>query len=491
MHRFIALICCLMAFPSGALAAPVVVWLDARVPDEVSTKKAERLLDATARHLAHSDIAFPLDPFDGDDAAAYERVSEQLLEARTRWNEYEVELGIAANLASAVRQIEVIRDERDLRMIVDAHLVIGAAMAMAMTPEEFRSGSRAEPYRTTLGGVPLSRGWVQASALDPERVVVRADLVDGSRFEQYESFLATYGQLPEGSIDLSAAPSGAEVFVDGAPVPAGTAEIFARAGSHYVHFLRDGDCLGRSRVEVAPQKVAMLPAVVAPDALGEARQALLSGSTAFPDAVASALTPLAKEGPLYVATVEDGKVVLEPWAGGIAPSKAPAVTAVAVGEFGAAMVHTSLFEGSGGAIEDVPAASGSLGFEVGIYNLAIVAGSDVAITPGRVILYGNSDMTANEATGVLPMPYGGLGAYVLRPSGRNATLLLAGTYGWQGPAHWGLGGRLALGIPTGEVSWFRLSVAGTSAPRSQWDEALDAQIALQSLHVRIGLGAGL
>ena len=88
-------------------------------------------------------------------------------------------------------------------------------------------------------------------------------------------------------------------------------------------------------------------------------------------------------------------------------------------------------------------------------------------------------------------PYGGIGGYILRPNDRKATLLVAGTYGYQGPAHWGLGGRIAVGIPSGEVSWFRITVAGTTAAASRWDEALGTQIPLQSLHVRLGLGAGL
>ncbi|TNE90767.1 MAG: hypothetical protein EP330_07510 [Deltaproteobacteria bacterium] len=489
MHRLLPLIAVLLG--SVAQAAPTVVWLEPEVPDETARKKVERLLELEATHISHPELAFPPAPLTDEDAADYERLADLMLEARTRWNEYEVEYGLAEDLSGALRQIDVLRDGKDLRAVVDANLVIGAAMAMATTPEELRGAARAEPYRVTLSGVPMSRGWVQASALDPDREVVRADLVDGSRYPQYTEFASSYGQLPEGSIDLTAAPRGTVVMVDGEPVEPGTAEVFAPAGMHYVHLDMDGKVIGRMTVDVAPQKVAALPLAVSLPDLGQARSALLEGSTEFPKAVSEALEGLATDRTLYVAAVDDGKVSLEPWTGNAAKAKRRPVTVVAAGELGAGVVMSTIFEGSDGEKETVLAGNGSLGFEVGIYNFAILFGSDVAITPGRVILYGNSDMTANEATSVLPMPYGGFGAYVMRPRGRNATLLLAGTYGWQGPAHWGLGGRVALGIPTGETSWVRLSLGGTHAGKSAWDEALGQTIPLQSLYFRIGIGARL
>ncbi|MCO4747501.1 MAG: hypothetical protein KC912_22055 [Proteobacteria bacterium] len=488
MYRLLPL--AVLSFATPAFAAPTVVWLEQEVPEESFTRKAEKLLEVSASHVAHPELAFLPAPLDAEDDEGYERINDLMLETRTRWNEYEVEYGFAEDLAGAIRRVDVVRDAKDLRTLVDASLLMGAAIEMAMTPEEFRGASRAEAFRVVLSGVGMNRGFVQASALDYEREVARADLADGSRFGDYQDFADVYDQLPEGSIDLTTAPKGATVILDGEPVEAGANEVFARAGMHYVHFDLDGEVLGRMAVDVQPQKVAALPLAVPLVDLGQARNSLVNGDTSdFPTSVSTALQALQGEDDLYIAVVSGNGVELMPWADAKNASKRP-VTVLAVAELGGTAVFSELFAGGSGR-EMVPGASGSLGFEIGIYNLAILLGSDVAVTPGRVVLYGNSDMTANQSTSALPMPYGGLGAYILRPRGRNATLMLGGTYGYQGPSHWGFGARLGLGIATGETSWFRMTAGGTTAPSSVWDDALGRKIPLQTAYFRIGFATRL
>ena len=113
----------------------------------------------------------------------------------------------------------------------------------------------------------------------------------------------------------------------------------------------------------------------------------------------------------------------------------------------------------------------------------------MAITFGNTIIYGNRDETDNVTTSVLPQGWGGVGAYILRPNEAHTTLLLAGTYGWYGPAHAALGGRLILGVPIDDRgTWFRVSLGGAHAGKSLWDTG-STKTPMTVLFLRLGFAA--
>ncbi len=214
-----------------------------------------------------------------------------------------------------------------------------------------------------------------------------------------------------------------------------------------------------------------------PSVVARAGARLAGGSVeGFPEAIDASLRDIDAhtDGEMYVGVVQNGRVHLEVWGREIEAERRPLVTVLATGEVGGGVVVSSLFDGSGGSVVTAPGAIGGLGLEIGISNAALIGGFDLAFTPGETITHGDAEETANVVTSVLPQPWGGVGLYLLRPVETQATLLLAGTLGWNGPAHTAVGGRVTLGIPIDDVgTWFRLTVGGSSAARSNWDRGSD------------------
>lgn len=482
---------CLTLLPATALAAPVVVWLEPEVPEERSVRRVEAILEVAATHLAHPSLAHPPQPSSEADDASYGALRTAAIEARARWNEFDVEYDIATDMKAALDAIDVVRDRRDLEDVVDARLLQGAAVARAFSEEEFRAGERAEPFRSTVPGAKVNRPWMLALALDPDRVFAKADLGDGSTFREFEALRDRLSSLPEGYLDLSGLPRDVTVVIDGQPVEEGLGEVPLRPGRHYVHVLQGGVVSGRQQVDVEAGLTTDVPLLVDLPELSQASAKVEAGSTAdLPEDVRRALDAVAAHhgDEVYVGAVEGGKVYVEAWGGDVEPPKLRVVTVLGTGEIGGGVVVSPLFDGSDGETVTGPGAIGSLGLEIGIYNAAIAGGLDLAFTPGHTVTHGNADETDNVTTSVLPQPWVGVGAYVLRPSEMRTTLLVLGTMSWLLPAHRGLGGRITLGIPIDEAgTWFRLTVGGSTAGKARWAGFEDVPMHVGFL--RFGFGA--
>ncbi len=236
--------------------------------------------------------------------------------------------------------------------------------------------------------------------------------------------------------------------------------------------------------------MAPLPGLVSLDELELSRDRVLEETTSgLPDSVRDAIDILraVHGGAVFVAAVQDGAVVVLPFSGRGLVQQQP-VTFVGFGEFGAGAMITPLFDGVEGA---TPAFSmnGGIGGELGIYNFAIAFGFDAAVTPGHTVTYGHEGRNENLALSVFPQPWGGLGAYLLRPLGRGASLLVLAQGGWNGPAHVGVGGRLVLGLPIDRSeNWLRFALVGSTFPNALWDEG-GTTTPLHVVSLRMGLGS--
>jgi len=491
MHRaLIALLAvCLYAVP--AIAAPVVVWLEPDLPEEKYLRRAENAVGGEAIHLSHVDLAFPPQPFTDADKDRLEALRTEVIQATATWDKFDVELGIATSMEAVLSKVDVVRDRRDLDDVVDALLVQGAAVSRAFPPTEFQEGDAAEPFRATVPGARVNRPWLMAMALDPERAFTRADLVDGGPWPDFKALREQLEGLPPGYLEVSTVPRGATVVVDGRVIDRTARETALRPGTHFLHVIRNDVISGRQRLEIEAGLSASVPMLVDVAMVGAANTALVSGSTeGFPDAVRASLEAIGKyhTGQLYVAALDGGRLVIEPYSGERIRKKKRVVTVLGTGEIGGGVVVSPLFDGSGGDTVSAPAAHGGLGLEIGIFNGVILGGFDLAFTPGNTVTHGNRDETDNVSTSVLPQAWGGLGVYVLRPSEVRTTLLIAGTYGWDGPAHMALGGRLTLGVPIDEGgTWFRLTVGGNSAGKSMWDTG-NEKTPMHTLFFRLGFG---
>lgn len=470
-----------------------VVWLQEQVPDEKALKKAENLSGA-AVHRTHVDLAFPPQPATPDDAARIEALREAIASGKSRWDEFDVELTIARELEAALVPVDLIRDLRDLQDVVDARLFQGAAVQKAFSPEDFATNDDAQPFRKEMPGFTGNRPWLTALGLDPDRAFTRADVADGSAFPDLQALEPAFRELPSARVEVDDMPSGASLFIDGRERDLSQDIIEVRPGAHYMHVLRNGVVSGRQVLDLAPGEELEMPLIVDATELEQARNQVLQGlTTGFPEDVKDSIEDLGdhNEGPIFVAAQDEkGRVTILPYARGAQLFKQKPVTFVLAGEIGGGAIVSGLFNETDGTNVTAPAMMGHLGFELGIYNFALIGGMDLGITPANTLTYGKQDGSGDVTTSIMPRPWGGAGIYVLRPSGTTPTMLIAGTYGANLPAHLAFGGRMAFGIPIDQNgTWFRIAIGGDASPRSYWEEYSD--VAMYSMYLRFGLAARL
>jgi hypothetical protein len=394
-----------------------------------------------------------------------------------------------------VGNITVIRDARDLNEMVDALLVQGAAAHIAFEPDEFATGERAAPFRTTDGaevGQVVNLAWMRAMALAPERQFVRSDVADGAAFPELRKATESIGQLQAGELTFKELGEGTEIVIDGVPL-SGAKQTQLRPGIHWVHVLRNDVLSGRSKIEIKPGSSTVLPVLVDfEEATAARKQVLLESVDGFPDDVNESLKTLAAfhKGRVFVAARDGNKVIVLPLASGAELLSERVVTVVSAAEIGFGLVISPLFDQANGNNLTAPGASGNLSMELGVYNFAVVGGLDLAFTPPFTITHANRDNSGNVPLATFAYPWGGLGGYPLRPTGQTPSLLILATYGWEHPAHLAYGGRVSLGIPLQgeEGRWLRFTVGGASSPKPM--KKGFEQVPMHTLFFRMGL-AGL
>jgi hypothetical protein len=481
----------LLAFAAPAKAG-VVLWLDAEIPDDKVLRRVDVRTSGTG-HLAANYLAYPPEPIEQADEDSYALLRKAMDEANRRWDEFEIELAIAAGLGDVIDGVSLIRDERDRGDLVSALLFQGAAAHIAFEPEEFKSDERAEPYRQTGVGRVLNRPWLWALAMDPHRVFRSSDMADGASFPSLQESQADIDDLDSGQISLPRLMAGEVIILNGVEQPVDAKGLTVQPGRHWVHLMRSGVVHGRAVLDVTPGAVMDYPARVSRADLENARQQVLKGTTmGFPEALKEVLSEIAKVRgeAVYVAATDGSSFEVLPYTRGAKLVEQRLVTVVSVGEFGAGVLSSDLFDQTSlGSVVTAPAAHGGVGLEVGISYLSLLAGLDLAITPAHSVTHANRDLTENITISAWPQPYGGLGVYALRPTGATPTLLFAGTLGFDFPAFLAYGGRASFGIPIDQQgNWLRLSVGAKVAPRSMWESA-DISSSMNTYFFRTGFGS--
>ncbi len=461
----------------AADAPPVLIWVEQDVPEDKAARRALRVIAPNAVAYSGHELAFPPQPASKKDDKAYAELSRALERSRDRWDEFDVELSIADELGTAMSSIELIRSEEDREALLLSTVLVASAVHMAFTADDLASQERAQPYRLEVPGGTVNRAMLDVLALDASRNFTRSEVGNGSAFELLEQTRASSGDIAPGTLDLSAVPPGATLVVNGQAVTDLGSELSLPVGHYWLHLERDGGIWGRAQVDVRPATGVDLPVLVDATELAEAERLVVEGSVAgLPEDVIAGITALgawhAGSDVFLAAVDEDGKVHVVPYSKGAELIKREVATFLLGAEVGGAGVGTAAFRYArdAGNVNDTsmlltPSAVGSFDLEVGIYNLALLGGAEVFITPKESLLYGTGEAGAtsasNRASPVYVHPSGGLGVYAIRPSDyRRATLLLGGTYGWFSPGHLGYGGRLTVGIPMGVGNWFKLSLGG-------------------------------
>ncbi|MED5371447.1 MAG: hypothetical protein VX899_10565 [Myxococcota bacterium] len=468
--------------------APVVVWVERQLPEEKTLRKVARLAGGEPTHYSGRNLSFPPAPWSSADEQAYTDLSRAVESGHERFEEFEVELSIAQEVMAAVEQVGVIRDETDRAAIVEAMLLVGAAVDLAFVPQDLENSGQAKDLRLELPGIVANKALLSAAVLEPEKTWVRSDLRTGSAYKALLGLVELIPKLATGTLKTGELPADTQVIVDGHPTPVSGGSLKLHPGHHWVHVLVDGVITGRGEVDIYPGTPTEMPRLVDDSELTQAdRRVSVGAADGLPADVVQSIALLSGQhpgAPVFLASLDpEGKLSLVPYSDNAVVTKPQAVTFTLGAEVGGGAVATPAFRftdpdepNTDTSLLFAPAAQGAFDLELGIYNLAILGGVEVNITPTRNLPYGvegQQSADQNLSVPVYVKGYGGLGVYLIRPNKvERPTLLVAGQYGYFSPGWMGYGGRVTLGIPMRPGSWFKFSLVGFSGePIPAWKDA--------------------
>ncbi|MDP2308715.1 MAG: hypothetical protein Q8P18_22025 [Pseudomonadota bacterium] len=461
----ISLLTVSLALGAEGTGKATVVWLQPDLPTPELRAKAEKLLGVSATHAAWSDLAFVPTPFNKDDEARLVALERARADARAKFDVFDTEREIAAALGASISAVTVLRSDEDRAALADALILQGAAATRIVPEERFATAEDVAAYRGFFGSSAVVKPYVDALALQPDGTWASDDLPDAEAFARLGATRDQAAAQTAARVELAPMPAGLTAVLDGRPVEPGVTYVDVEPGRHYLHVLADGRIVGRQSFEAAAGATVTIEPTVSKGELEASAARVLEGSREVPQDVAQAVDVAGMRNgaptPTFLATLDDkGRIEVLPYGGGASFQKRPAVTVLLNGSVGGAFLSSPAFVDSLGTPSSGFGVSGDLGFEVGIYNLAIYGGTTLTLTPTERMSYANADSTENIKTNAYIHPYGGFGVYLPRPDVKKVLLMLGANYGWFSPGAMGVGGRVAFGIPTGDGTWFRIDLDG-------------------------------
>jgi hypothetical protein len=461
----ISLLTVSLALAAEGTGKATVVWLQPDLPTPELRAKAEKMLGVSAAHAAWADLAFVPAPFNKDDEARLVALARARTDARVKFDVFDTEREIAAALGSAIGAVTVLRDDADRAALADALILQGAAATRIVPEERFATAEDVAAFRGFFGSSAVVKPYVDALALQPDGTWASDDLPDANAFTRLGATRDQASAQTAARIELTPLPAGLSVVLDGRPWTVGATYADVEPGRHYLHVLAGGRIVGRQSFDTAPGASVTIEATVSKGELEAAGARVLEGSRAIPADVAQAVDLVGLRNgaptPTFLAVLDEkGRIEVLPYGGGASFQKRPAVTVLLNGSVGGAFLFSPAFVDSLGTPTAGFGVAGDLGFEVGIYNLAIYGGSTLTLTPTESMRYANADSTENIDTNAYFHPYGGLGVYLPRPDVKKPLMMLGANYGWFSPGTMGVGGRIAFGIPSGDGTWFRIDLDG-------------------------------
>lgn len=485
----------LLFVSATAWAGPVTVWVEDRVPDEKTREKIDLQTGGTD-HVDVRTLLYPPAPETGADQDVFEQLRLAIENGKARWDEFEVELQIANDIALVLDDLSLVRSDRDRDDLVRGLVFQGSAVARAFSPNDFPTAEAAAPWRTAHDTVTIPTAWVDAYALSGA-LAARGDLSDGTAWQDYQRFAKAIEALPDATLEVPA--DAGTVYVDGRVVEPGSLTL--NPGRHWVHVVRDEVVSGRAAIRLAPGQQAAFPTAVDPGGVEATRSAAVSGRKgSVPDAVDVVLSQVIAYhdgGPLYLAADVPKRPVAIPYTPGAALKDTRLLTHVLTGEFGGGVFVSNAFlenvDAAGRTQQDVlrvaGAATASLGYELGVSYFMFTFGLDGMLTPGNSLPYGERPATTFDSASTYPQPFIGIGAYALRPTKPTPTFNVAATMQYLAPGWLAFGGRMAVGVPIADRTWFRISLGGAYAADSYDSPNATSQAITGWL--RLGFGAGL
>lgn len=486
-------------FPHATAAAPetaplapaIVVWTERDLPPAEVQQKMSRLT-AGGSHFDWGDIAYAPGDRSQDDRMKIDAVQTAGDAGRKRWDEFDVELGIAQALRTTVDAVTLVRDDADRNAIVQALVLESTAVMRSFPDTRFATVEDAGPFRVVVGDMVASKPLVDLLALDPDRVWIREELGDGQILVRIEQYRAAVKALAPGIVHFNAAPPGVTLVIDGRPLAPGVTELPVLPGHHYAHVQIDTRVAGRADFDIASGETVDVQAMVQePDLTASKALVLASTSEGLPDGVQKALAaipPVSGKAPrVYLAALDEkGHGHLVPWSPGAVIIRPKPVTFMLTGDVGGGFLTSSAFAQQRGDVQTTAHFGPQLGGQLGIYNFMVNVGGTMLLTPVKRFAYGGEpEAPALSPAGV--RAWGGIGVYLPRPTQGVPLFSLGVNYGMFFPGSTGFGGNLTFGVPiTDGRTWLRLSLDGFRTVQSTgWPQEGSANYAGA---FRIGFG---
>ncbi len=450
----------LAAKAEGPLAPAVVVWLESAVPANEAQGKAHRLTGGGA-DLGWADLALTPGDWTEDDRLKTLAVDAAYETGRKRWDEFDVEQGIAQQIQIAADSVSVLRNEADRESLRKALALSGTAAAKAFPEAKFGTDAAATSFRTMVSARAVPKALVDALALDPDHVWTRDEVGDGLGFAILSQLGEDLRAQPRATLAVGERPPGAVLVVDGRPIDPAITQLELWPGRHYVHALVGNTIAGRVTLNLEAGQNAAYPLAVGAADLAAARTQLLAGDVAFTGPVATGIEALStvrgQRARVYVAALDDkGRPQVVPYSGGAELMRPSPISVLLAGDLGIGVVRSQAYKDQAENYVSALAPAGNLGVEFGVYNFAVLAGATLYLTPNERMAFANADNTANNDTPAYFRPYGGIGVYIPRPTNGVPLILVGANYGAMLPGSSGFGGLVSVGVPMkGDGTWVR------------------------------------
>lgn len=214
-----------LAFEAASLAG-TAVWLNG-APDASATPGMAAI---------SAELVAPSDPWTEGDARAIAFLGEELQAVRPLADVFDGELQIMVRLQAALAEIHAIRPEdRDL---VYSALAFEGFAVQRYFQDTLATDPGAAQYRVQIQGRWEAAPWVDAVALNPERLPSAQDISDQAVLLVFQELRARHLLTPPVTISVSNLPANARLVVDGRDAAADRARVLA--GTHRVALVQDG-----------------------------------------------------------------------------------------------------------------------------------------------------------------------------------------------------------------------------------------------------------
>lgn len=200
-------------------------------------------------------------------------LTEELAAVRPLADVFDGELQIMLRLDAAVGQVHALR-EQDRDLLYTALVYEGFAVQRYFQ-SKLDTDPSADAYITRLNGRVEITAWIEAVALNPEKVPTVADIPDPEVLLAFQEMRARHLLTQTATIQVPNLPEGARLVVNGRESATDQARVLA--GRHLVAVTQGESILARSELVLAPGAEARVVVPATAEQWEAVAEAILSG----------------------------------------------------------------------------------------------------------------------------------------------------------------------------------------------------------------------